>query len=110
MLDHRADGESIDPLRLRAELASVCYAGQVLAVVLLSVVPEARGDVQNFLELQGGLRSDRRLALDDLIDRLPGAAGTLCQLSLRNTALFQDVQQRLQEATLHPAGSGSQPW
>ena len=84
--------------RPRDVIGEVCFdalAREVGAVRGLEVVPEGSLDAEGQLQLDGGVGGDGRLAVDDLVDRLDGAAHSARKVGLRHAAILDRFEQDL---------------
>lgn len=70
-------------------------AGALFTILTLEVVPEASWNPEDELKLNSRLRRDRRLALDDLVDRLERTVHPAGQFGLGHVTFLESLQENL---------------
>src|SRR5712692_1556116 len=87
MPDEVRDGESVDPRGVGLKVALRFLLGEAISIGGFRSRPEACRDAERSLKLDGCLRRDCGLAVDDLVDRLERTCHAARQLGLSHAAV-----------------------
>lgn len=94
-IGHLLDEKPLEPCYAGFHPLPFGEAGLVVLVLAFEVAPEVRWSPDHLLQLPGGLRSDLRLSLDDLVDGLFGEPRSVGKLRLRHVEVLQILQEHL---------------